>query len=115
MGQFPFALSPGRYRTWRCEARQALGEILNDVLLDIQRFLGLQRTARAAQEIQRLLTYLESVLSPRYSKEAVGLRTSRELRTLAEALDELHEGNATRAGDLLIQRFKTLRTSVIVG
>ena len=45
----------------------------------------------------------------------MGLRTSRATRTIAEAVDALVEGNALRAGDLLIQRFKALETSVIDG
>ena len=34
------------------------------------------------------------------------------MRTIAEAVDALVEGNVLRAGDLLIQRFKALETSV---
>ena len=37
------------------------------------------------------------------------------MRTIAEAVDALVEGNVLRAGDLLIQRFKALETSVIDG
>ena len=37
------------------------------------------------------------------------------MRTIAEAVDALVEGDVLRAGDLLIQRFKALETSVIDG
>ena len=63
----------------------------------------------------RVLAYLETVFNQRYGKDAVGLRTSREMRTLAETIDALMEGDALRAGDLLIQRFKALETSVVDG
>ena len=35
------------------------------------------------------------------------------MRTIADAVDALVEGDVLRAGDLLIQRFKALETSVI--
>ena len=54
-------------------------------------------------------------VQPADGKDAVGLRTSREMRTIAESIDALMEGNVLRAGDLLIQRFKALETSVIDG
>ena len=60
----------------------------------------------------RVLAYLETVFNQRYGKDAVGLRTSREI---AETIDALMEGDVLRAGDLLIQRFKALETSVIDG
>ena len=37
------------------------------------------------------------------------------MRTIAESIDALMEGDVLRAGDLLIQRFKALETSVIDG
>ena len=63
----------------------------------------------------RVLAYLETVFNQRYGKDAVGLRTSREMRTIAESIDALMEGDVLRAGDLLVQRFKALETSVIDG
>ena len=53
----------------------------------------------------RVLACLETVFNQRYGKDAVGLRTSREMRTIAESIDALMEGAVLRAGDLLIQRF----------
>ena len=52
-------------------------------------------------------------VQPADGKDAVGLRTSREMRTIAESIDALMDGNVLRAGDLLIQRSKALETSVI--
>ena len=37
------------------------------------------------------------------------------MRTIAESIDALMEGDVLRAGDLLVQRFKALETSVIDG
>ena len=49
------------------------------------------------------------------SQKHRALRTSRELRTLAEALDAFPWGNVGRAADLLIQRCTALEVSVGTG
>ena len=77
-------------------------------------FLGSREKAEISDQ-PRVLPYLETVFYQRCGKDAVGLRTSREMRTIAESIDALMEGDVLRAGDLLIQRFKALETSVIDG
>ena len=62
-----------------------------------------------------MLTYLMSVFHGAHSPERVGPRTSRELQTLAEALDALASGRLPRVGDVLMQRFKALEASVTEG
>ena len=62
--------------------------------------------------LPRVLTYPGRCSASATRRDAVGLRTSTEWRTLAEALDQLVKGNAGRAGDLLIQWSKALETSV---
>ena len=52
-------------------------------------------------------SYFLTVIVPQY-KERLTLRTSRELRTTAKALDLLAQGRADRAGDVLSQRYKAL-------
>ena len=49
--------------------------------------------------------YLTTVVQALKSREP-GLRSERELRTLAEALDHLLSGNLAACGDTLMQRFK---------
>ena len=73
-------------------------------------FLGLWGEANVSDQ-PRVWAYRETVFNQRYGKDAVGLRTSREMRTIAEAVDALVEGDVLRAGDLLIQRFKALETA----
>ena len=51
-----------------------------------------------------MLTHFETIFNQRYSQDSIGLRTSREMRTLAKVLDALLEGNVGLVGDLLIQR-----------
>ena len=95
-------------------ARRSPGQLLAEALTSMQRFLGTREGAMAS-ETPRVLTYLETVFNQRFSRESVGIRTSREMRTIAEALDALIAGNGTRTGDLLIQRFKALEASVVEG
>ena len=89
-------------------SRRLPGRLLAEALSSMRSFLGPRREADVSDQPR-------VVFNQRYGKDAVGLRTSREMRTIAEAVDALVEGNVLRAGDLLIQRFKALETSVIDG
>ena len=60
----------------------------------------------------RAITYLTQCFFPNYPEKEVGLRTSREMRTVALALDHVVKGNLGEAGDILMQRLKALETSV---
>ena len=88
-------------------SRRMPGRLLAEALSSMRCFLGSREEAE--------ISYLETVFNQRYGKDAVGLRASREMRTIAESIDALMEGDVLRAGDLLIQRFKALETSVIDG
>ena len=60
------------------------------------------------QALPRVLTFLETVCNQRFPRDAIGLRTSRRMRALAEVLDALLEGSVGRAGGLLVQWFKSV-------
>ena len=51
--------------------------------------------------------YLTSLLSPALGKDMNG-RSRQELRTLAEAVDALLNGDVVRTGDILISRFSAV-------
>ena len=113
----PFLAAPARAcQDLNIQARRFPGRFLADALSSMQRFLGSRVGAgTSSEELPRVLTYLETVFNQRYTKECVGIRTAREMRTLAEAIDSLLEGDSMRTADLLIQRFKALETSVSDG
>ena len=56
-------------------------------------------------------SYFLTVLVPQY-KEKMSLRTSRELRSTAKALDMVAQGCTDRAADVLAQRYKALEMSL---
>jgi len=63
-------------------------------------------------ELKALVTrYLTQALVPSAGSK-LSLRNSRELRTLAEAMDALLQGDLARCGDLLIQRFKAMESAM---
>ena len=64
---------------------------------------------------QKVLSYLTAIFHGQFPVKEVGIRTSRELKTIALALDELGKGHLPQVGDLLMQRFKALQTSVVDG
>ena len=55
-------------------------------------------------------SYLTAVLLPAQGT-AIGLRSERELRTLAMAIDLILEGQIARALDVLSQRFKAVESA----
>ena len=59
-----------------------------------------------------MVTYLNTIFHASHPQDKVGVRTCREMRKIAEALDELRAGQLPRAADLLMQRFKALEASV---
>ena len=62
-----------------------------------------------------LVRYLTSIFHATYSPESIGMTKSREMRTLAEALDHLCEGRLPSLGDTLMQRFQALEQSIVDG
>ena len=60
----------------------------------------------------RAVSYLNAIFLGSHGQDQVGMRTSQEMRTIAEALDALSEGKLPQLGDLLMQRFKALELSV---
>eukprot|EP00973_Karenia_brevis_P030564 4215763-Karenia_brevis.AAC.1 len=54
-------------------------------------------------------SYVSSVLLP--ANPTMSLRTTRELVTLAEAIDQLVSGKVAQTADLLVQRFKAVEAA----
>ena len=54
------------------------------------------------------LGYLTAILLGQYPADKMGLRSARELQTLARALDHLGAGRLPEVADLLMQRFKAV-------
>lgn len=61
---------------------------------------------------QKMTAYLSQVLFTQYPPHAMGVRNSRELLTLAEAIDQLMAENFASVGDILMQRFKATESSL---
>ena len=99
-------------------AAEQPGALMESGLTEISKLLGEREggaTSTPASEgaiPARVLAYLTSVFHGRHPPSEVGLRTSKEMRTLARALDALAAGQLPQVGDLLMQRFKALETSV---
>ena len=61
----------------------------------------------------RVTSYLNAVMMIKYPKMSVTMQ--RELRTIAESLDEIAVGGVAESADLLIQRFKAIEESLKCG
>ena len=99
--------------TLRAQALKHQGKLYLDGLAEINRFLASRGEPGAEGDSGgRMVAYLTSVFHGHYSAKEVGPRDSRELRTLAEALDALAAGNLPAVGDLLTQRFKAVECKI---
>ena len=59
--------------------------------------------------------YLHTAFFPKYPENAVGIRTARELKTLAKAVDQLCRGQVVQGLDVLLQRMKALEVVATQG
>ena len=96
-------------------ARTHPGGLLESSLAEMRKYVSFREGAIDQSGTAKVLNYLQTVFCQRFPSDVVGLRTSREMRTLAEAVDTLLEGNLPRVGDILIQRFEALESSVVDG
>ena len=74
-------------------SRRMPGRLLAEALSSMRCFLGSRGEADVSDQ-PRVLANLETVFNQRYGKDAVGERTSREKRTIAESIDALMEGTS---------------------
>lgn len=76
-------------------------------------------TAFEEEENQRLpvvaVGYLTQVFFNQHPPHAVGLRTTREMRTVAHCIDAVARNDPLRALDILVQRLKALELSHVQG
>lgn len=106
-------------RSFQQTARAFPGRLMQTGLVSMQKYLDPLTGQRggSAEDVTspRVVRYLTTVLQVSHQKgqQALGLRNERELRTLAEALDLLLEGQLPELGDLLTQRFKSVETAAL--
>ena len=107
---------------FQSQASRQPGALLLKGLAAMDKFLaqrvgGEQSSTRFAEGEGPLapvaVRYLTTVLQQAQSN--MTLRNSRELRTLAEAIDFLVQGKVVEAGDILAQRFKAVELAATEG
>ena len=87
------------------------GCLLRSALKEMKKYLSARGEANKEDlTAGKVVSYLHQILLPQYPK--AGLRSQRELVTLATGLDMLLDGDLGRLGDLLVQRFKAIEASL---
>ena len=91
------------------------GRLFSEGLRSMERFLAPRSQGGGPKgELRaRAVEYLTTVFAAAHREP--GLRNERELRTLSEGLDFLASGHLGMLGDLLMQRFKAVETSLQEG
>lgn len=92
-------------------SKQNPGCLLRSALREMNRYMAARGEALSEKESRnRVVSYLHQILLPQYPK--AGLRSQRELVTIASCIDALLDGDLGGLGDLLAQRFKAIECSL---
>ena len=121
-GTSSFHWSPARGGSdvWRL-AQKKPGQLTKVALNEMTRYLADRQEAGEIELMgpkwrgQRVLAYLNQIMFVTHPPAKIGIRTARELQTLAIALDHLLTGQLPQATDILIQRLKALESSLQEG
>ena len=108
-----------KYESLVEKARRHPGRLLRSGLEQMNKFLaarsGAEGSASVSWRDQRVGAYLHQVLFNQHPQHVIGVRNTRELVTLAEAIDLLMEERLASLGDLLMQRMKAVEASLTEG
>ena len=101
-------------------AKRQPGRLFEQGLQKIrERLTALQGgTVDSRTELRRVLSFYRQVIFRPLAQQrgrAVSTHTEHEMATLAEGVDCLNDGDLARLGDILLQRYKALERSVVVG
>ena len=117
-GESPFQLTSARGgELWRIAQKKP--ERLTERSLDeMSRYLA-ERNEYGDDEKrwsgQKIVAYLNQVVLVNNPPQKIGVRSHRELVTLAMVIDQLLEGQVARGLDILMQRFKAVEASLLDG
>ena len=92
------------------------GSLYDSTLDELLRFLWSRSGAEGvnmAEGSNVWLTYLQSILGGKVDLRTLPAETQQELKTLAEALSKLGQGDLGSLSDILAQRFKALELSAL--
>ena len=102
--------------TVREVAERRPGELFKAGLKEMATYLTGRSGARLRHWAEgQVLAYLNQVVFAGTTPKEMGERNTRELRTLAELMDALLEGDLPRVGDLAMQRFEAVEMAVAQG
>ena len=90
------------------------GELYQAGIREASRWLGGRGGAIDGRQAS-MVSYLTAILHGSVPSSQISPRDLKELRTLAEAIDNLDQGHLPQVGDLLMQRFKGVESKVISG
>jgi len=127
-GDSVFRKAPSLFRVSRIlsVATQSEGTLMQNGVQLMARALSVHQrggSGLAASEVQTenlqdvVTTYLTTAMIPGAAAagQHMGVRTIREMRTLAEGLDAIIRGEPAKAGDILMQRFRAAEMAVSDG
>ena len=104
-----------KYESLVEKSRRNPGRLLRSGLEQMSKYLAARTGGEGGPTVswrdQRVGAYLNQVLFNQHPPSVIGVRNTRELVTLAEAIDFLMEEQLPSLGDLLMQRLKAVEAS----
>ncbi len=108
-----------KYESLMEKAKRHPGKLLRSGLEQMSRFMNTRSGDDLGPSVswreQKVNAYLNQVLFNQHPVSSMGMRNSRELVTLATAIDLLMEEQFASLGDLLMQRLKAVEASLSEG
>ncbi len=108
-----------KYESLVEKSRRNPGRLLRSGLEQMSKYLAARTGGEGGPTVswrdQRVGAYLNQVLFNQHPPSVIGVRNTRELVTLAEAIDLLMEEQLPSLGDLLMQRLKAVEASLTEG
>ena len=108
-----------KYESLVEKSKRNPGRLLRSGLEQMSKYLAARTGGEGGPTVswrdQRVGAYLNQVLFNQHPPSAIGVRNTRELVTLAEAIDLLMEERLPSLGDLLMQRLKAVEASLTEG
>lgn len=114
---FQPSLARGGNEVWKTHLKHP-GQLTQTALMEMTKYLADRAEVGLSEEVwahQKVVAYLNQIFLAAHPVSKIGLRTARELQTLAMTLDLLLGGRLPEATDMLIQRFKALEAAQTEG
>ena len=103
-----FRLAPSRGEGIQTLAKEEPGALFARGMQEIRKWCAQREGASGDQDAAIVMKYINSIWHGAHPVSEMGVRSTREMKTIGSALDALLSGELAEVGDVLMQRLKAL-------